>query len=107
MVKMTPEQMQAFIEAAQVGMACGLEHPIEWYVNVTSGMWISAMPYDNVPAYIERMLDAFVAFYRGTASCPEDPVENLTREGFIEMVNRYYNRSVPNGDNSPSATEAG
>ena len=93
MPKMTPEQMQAFVEAAQVGMALGLEHPLEWYVNVTSGMWISAMPYDKVPAYVERMTDAFVAFYRGTASCPEDPVENLTLEGLQDLIHRHYARS--------------
>ena len=90
MPNMTPEQMQAFVEAAQVGMACGLDHPLEWYVNVTSGMWISAMPYDKVPAYVERMTDAFLAFYRGTDSCPGDPVKNLTVQGLQDMIQRHY-----------------
>ena len=87
---MTPEQMQAFVEAAQVGMALGLDHPLEWYVNVTSGMWISAMPYDKVPAYVERMTDAFLAFYRGTDCQANDPVKNLTAKGLQDMVQRHY-----------------
>ena len=89
MEKMNPEQMELFISAAQSGVCCGLQNPIEWYMNIV----IHAMnlySYEDIPEMERKLTEAFTAFYKGAASCPEE--ENLTTDGFIEMVNKYYDK---------------
>ena len=64
------------------------------------------MPYDNVPAYIERMLDALWRSI-GVRIVPRRSRRESDPLGLQDMVKRYYNRSVPNGDNSPCAMMRG
>lgn len=70
---MTQEQKEIFISYAQAGIACGLNHPVEWYVN--GSRMINHMEYDKIGERLKELDDAFVAFYAGTASCPEEQEE--------------------------------
>lgn len=82
---MTPEQEHTFVKVAQAGVACGLSHPYEWWENHVVHMADITGDYDKV-------LDAFIAFFRGTESMPDDPIANLTREEFITHVYQWYGR---------------
>jgi hypothetical protein len=86
---MTPEQDRLVIEAAQLGLACGLTHPEEWYVNATSHA-PSYMHYAEAEVYESLLREAFVAFLQGTASCPGDPMETLTVQNFEGYITDWY-----------------
>jgi hypothetical protein len=87
MRRMTSDQKDIFIQVAQVGMACGLTHPWEWFANA---MRMDFLPFAQRPDIEERVLQAFVAFWCGCGSGPGDPCENATVEDLIKEVNRYY-----------------
>lgn len=89
MKDMTLEQAELFISAAQSGVCCGLQNPIEWYMNIVLHA-TNLYAYSDIPEMERKLTEAFTAFYKGAASCPEE--ENLTTDGFIEMVNNYYDR---------------
>jgi hypothetical protein len=86
---MTPDQKDLFIQAAQLGLACGLEHPFEWYANAERAM---GMEYSKVDQYVADLQAAFVTFYRDTGSAPNDPVESWTEKDFIQAVNGFYEK---------------
>ncbi len=75
---MNDKQKDIFIKAAQLGVACGLSSPVEWVVNADRS------PFD----WSDGLLDAFVEFYRGTASCPEEEewLSELTVDNFNERI---------------------
>jgi hypothetical protein len=90
--KMTVEQMETFIYTAQLGMACGLSHPLEWYVNHINHM-MNMYPYDTVATKEKLLTEAFVEFYKNTAGSPEedDWLNELTVGNFNErIVEPYY-----------------
>lgn len=68
---MTPEQKDIFISVARMGWACGLNHPYEWLSNYLNHT-MNFLPYDQIPAQEEKVIGAFVAFFKETACCPEE-----------------------------------
>lgn len=91
---MDNNQKDIFIKAAQDGVACGLFHPIEWYVNATR--MLSWGHYETINEKEDDLLDAFLSFWKNTAGCPEEQewLDQLTPEQFIEqIVNPYYARN--------------
>jgi len=92
--KMTQEQMELFIQMAQLGMACGLFNPIEWYVN-----WKRALAHSDwkeIPTQEMLATNTFLSFLHGCDSEPDDPVKYLDEEGLNRMIERYYNREKTN-----------
>jgi hypothetical protein len=87
----TPEQKELFIWIAQMGIACGLEHPFEWYFNYVRHL-PQLVAYPDMPKVETEAMEAFTAFYKDTASHPDDPVKDLTCNGFIDMVNEWYSK---------------
>ncbi len=87
---MTPEQQNYFIKAAQFGIACGLQHRYEWFVNANRALIHG--DYSHIEQESKNILDAFIAFERGTCGCPEDEqfLKNLTDTDFIKLVNDFY-----------------
>lgn len=71
-----------------MGMACGLERPIEWYVNAM--LYSDRIAENLVRQYEESLQDAFIAFLRGTGSHPGDSVEYLDKAGLNRLVEKYY-----------------
>jgi hypothetical protein len=85
---MTSEQKDLFIKVAQMGVACGLAHPYEWYTNALSH-YAPTLAYAEQADFEGRLDDTFVAFMRGAASLPEE--EDLTVRQFIQDVAAWYN----------------
>lgn len=85
-VPMTQEQRDLFMDAAETGWTCGLTHPYEWFLQATRCI---AMDYRKIPEYVEKVTDAFHAFERANQG-PVPVGEELTREQFIERVNRWF-----------------
>lgn len=89
---MTDRERDLFISVAQMGWACGLEHPYEWLEQALSH-------YDMFPpGQIDEIESAFVSFFKGCAGYPTDPIENMTKERLRELVRNYYKRT-PNYEN--------
>jgi len=89
MRKMTPDEQEYFISAAQMGMACGLTHPWEWLVHSMRCDWLS---YDVRPSIEQRYIDAFVAFWNGCDSHPDDPCKTATAKELFEEIDNWYAR---------------
>jgi hypothetical protein len=88
---MTQEQKDLFVSIMQMGWACGLEHPYECLVNFcrTLDMWTR---YEDMPKLEKRAHEAFVAFLRGTKSCPEDTIDAITVEEMNQQINDWYRK---------------
>lgn len=86
---MTAKQKSLFIEAAQAGIACGLWHPHEWYVNYVRVLF-QLLPYNEVDERATSLGESFIAFYRECMAYPDDPIGNLDEDGFAKMINQHY-----------------
>lgn len=86
---MTPEQKSDFIATAQMGMACGLGHPWEWLSNAMRQDW---MPFAERQAYEDRIISAFLAFWQGCDSGPNDMVTVATVDDLFAEVHRWYHQ---------------
>lgn len=102
--RMTDNQMKTFIQMAQTGVACGLMHPFEWLYNAVRMQ--SFMPYAEQPAAEEQIVDAFLAFWRGTDSQPDDPCTTITKDELIDMINKWYARGSKQDVSSPEQPPA-
>jgi hypothetical protein len=93
MEPMTPEQMDTFVKAAQLGVALGLDHRYEWYVNACRCLIHGV--YTEIPRLQAAIDAAFLAFEKGTASDPmeEEELERLDMEGFNERIRVWYDGS--------------
>ena len=91
---MTPEQMTQFVKHAQAGVACGLEHPFEWYVNATRWLMHST-PYPDIPAREQEIAEAFLAFFRGCDGMPDDPIATWTVDDMHKACDEWYARPRP------------
>lgn len=95
--------MKTFIEAAQLGIACGLNSPVEWYVNASRAL--SYVDYKEISRKADELIDTFIEFYKGTAGCQEEEewLFQLTRENFNErIVDPYYEECRRLGNNGVS-----
>lgn len=89
---MNDEQRRIFCDAASMGVACGLEHRYEWYINAIRALGHG--PYVDIADGAERLRDAFFAFEKTTAGSPEEQevLDNLTQEQFDERINAHYRK---------------
>ena len=57
-------------------------------------------PYTEIPERTKNIVEAFIAFEKGTASCPEEDEElaKLDYDGYIELTNRFYNGQKDKGN---------
>lgn len=88
---MTPEQKDTFISIAQMGVACGLDHPYEWLVNYELHA-PQLMAYTDANKNMNKAYDAFLAFFHDCGSCPDDPMETWTTDDMIDAINKFYRR---------------
>lgn len=89
---MTSKQKDIFISIAQMGVACGLDHPYEWLMNYDLHA-PQLMSYTDVNKNMNRAYDAFLAFFKGCGSYPEDPMETWDQKQMIDAINEFYRRS--------------
>lgn len=91
---MTPQQQTLFLSAARMGWAMGCAHPYEWLTN-----WqMHVLPLERMDLWTQAnadMVAAFVAFFQGAASAPDDPVLNLTPDGLLAQIEAWYGRQRP------------
>lgn len=88
--RMTLDQMNIFINAAQLGIACGLYHPFEWLINADRAL--DHGPCDEVGKRQGELYNAFLAFMKGTAGSPEENeyLQNeFGMEEMFEQVNAF------------------
>jgi len=90
MINMTPEQCQIFCGAAAAGIAMELDHRYEWFVN--ANRMLMHGHYDEVLPQEIKILDAFMAFEKCTASCPEEKewFNKATGTDYCERVGSWY-----------------
>lgn len=88
------EQAHLFCRAAAMGIACGLSHRYEWFTNYLRSLQHTEV-YADIPIKEQRAYEAFIAFEKMTASCPEEQVEldRLGKQGYCTLVNQWYNNS--------------
>jgi DNA primase large subunit len=72
-------------------MVCGLEHPYEFYSNYVRHL-PQLVSYKDVGTAEQAAVEAFVAFMKGTASCPEEEEElqALTPEDLYVKIEAWY-----------------
>ena len=94
---MTDKQRKDFIGIAQMGIACGLEHPYEWLGNYLSHASMFEK-YEDLPRRYNEVKEAFVEFFKKCGSHPYDQVHNedLTAEKLLDEIGHYYYRKNPN-----------
>lgn len=96
---MNDEQRKLFIGAASMGVACGLTHRYEWYINAIRALGHG--PYVDIADGAQKLREAFHAFEQTTASCPEEDAElkAMTLDDFDKKVDAYYRaaRAKANG----------
>jgi hypothetical protein len=84
---LTPEQNKLFVEIAQTGITCGLEHPYEWFVNYERSLSM-LHPWSEVEKLYQEALKTYVEFFKGTMMCGE----TLTELELIARMNQWYAR---------------
>lgn len=85
---MNKTEEKIFLASAKMGIACGLWHPFEWYTN--SIIALDHGPWNEILKRDDEITNAYISFLRECDSMPNDPIKNLTRKEFIEMINNYY-----------------
>ena len=92
---MTPEQNGIIVKMFQMGMACGLGHPFEFFSNYIRSL--CHVPYTKIPELEEKAYDAMLAFMSGCAGCPEeeDFYNKLTATTLNDLMNKWYRRPKP------------
>ena len=84
------QQTHTFCDAAALGIACGLNHRYEWFVNAQRALAHGS--HANILKHFQRLYEAFIAFEKKTACCPEEQAEldKLDEEGYDKLVHRWY-----------------
>lgn len=98
---MKPEEMETFCRAAQMGVALGMEHRYEWYTCASRSLIHGYYP--DMPLHQAKLDAAFLAFEKGTASCPyeEEELSTLSMEELYDRINSWYaSASVRNAPQS-------
>lgn len=90
--RMTPEQAVEFCKAAALGIACGLQHRFEWYVNAVRAT--THGDYSTINERRKAIADAFMAFEKTTACCLEETreLESMTLDEFVTKVDKWYSK---------------
>lgn len=79
-----------FAQAAQAGIACGLKHRYEWFFNALR--MLQHGDYTEISERTRDITEAFIAFEKGTASCPEEQEEldKLDYDRYITLTDSFY-----------------
>lgn len=98
---MTPEQHTIFCKVAASGVACGLGHRYEWLYNYIRFL-PNTMSYKDIPYEKFKIVSAFLAFERTTASCEEEfqELQKMTPEIFLDRINAFFEsarKTIPQG----------
>ncbi len=87
----TEKEKDVVLAVISMGIACGLQHPFEWYCN-----YIRCMPmfmkYSDIPEETNILLSAFVKFLHACACHPEDPLLSINEENLDEAMEDWYMR---------------
>lgn len=88
---MTEKQKDIIIEIFQTGMACGLNHPYEFFVNYIRS-FMNFLPYDDIPKAEQDAYDAFIEFMKGTAGHPDEEewLKTLDADKLNKRINSWY-----------------
>jgi hypothetical protein len=86
---MTDKEKSQFIELAQMGVACGLYHPIEWYINLKRCL-TDFLPKEKQEEKQKELKNTMISFYKSTSCADDDNIENLDEDGFDDLVDNYY-----------------
>jgi len=86
---MTEEQERLFLSIAKMGVSCGLYSIFEWYAHYehTIDMFTK---YSEIDKRLKEAKEAFVAFLQQCPGGPDDPIEHLDSDGFLDMIEAHY-----------------
>ena len=87
---MTPEQKDLFISMATLGVACGLDNLLEWYVNYDRTL-DHYCKYEDIPKKEKEAEETMLAFLHQCGSAPDDPIQTWTSEDLHKAIQRHYN----------------
>lgn len=85
--KMTIEQKEIFYQAAKLGIACGMFHPCEWYVNYKRS-FINFLPYEQLTENEIKLNDTFKLLFSDNEEKP------LTDHELWILVDKFYSGMV-------------
>jgi hypothetical protein len=87
---MTPEQKDTLIGMFQMGMACGLEHPFEFFSNYIRHLGV--YDYKKVPELEKKAYEAMLEFMKGCDGCEEeqDFYNSLDIVKLNEHIDKWY-----------------
>ena len=90
---MTPEQKDILLGMFQMGMAVGLNHPFEFFMNYLRTL--GHLDYKKVPEMEEKAYDAMLEFMKNCAGNEEeqDFYNTLTVVKLNELIDRWYKHS--------------
>ena len=89
---MDDKQRAVFCRSAADGIAMGLGHRFEWFVNALR--MLNHMEYSKIEEGRREIEGAFLAFEKTTASCPEEEedLQKLTIRDYHDKVGAWYHR---------------
>ena len=87
---MTPEQKDTLVGIFQMGMACGLDHPFEFFSNYIRNLGM--YDYRKVPELEKKAYDAMLEFMKGCAGCEEeqDFYNRMDTIKLNEFIDNWY-----------------
>ena len=87
---MTPEQKDTLIEMFQMGMACGLDHPFEFFMNYLRSL--DHVDYKKIPKLEKEAYEAMIEFMKNSGGCPEetDFYNSLTVVTLNDYISKWY-----------------
>ena len=87
---MTPEQKDLIVKMFQMGMACGLDHPFEFFMNYLRSL--DHMDYKKIPELEKNAYEAMLEFMKGCGGCPEedDFYNTLDIVKFNDYISKWY-----------------
>lgn len=87
---MTPEQKDTLVGMFQIGMACGLNHPFEFFMNYLRTL--DHFDYKKVPELERKAYEAMLEFMKGCAGCEEEQefYNNLDVVSLNKYIDGWY-----------------
>ncbi len=94
---MTPEQKDTIIGMFQLGMACGLNHPFEFFTNYIRDL--DHYNYRKIPEMEKKAYEAMLEFMKGCAGDDDEQdfyntLNVISLNEYIEKWYRGYNKRM-------------
>jgi hypothetical protein len=83
-----PGVYKVLLDAIGMGIACGLAHPCEWYINAVRSL-AHRYPYPEIPKRELALHNAFAWFLPRCACAPDDPLAGVTRDNLEDFVSDW------------------